>query len=96
MTLEELRIRALDFLRRRKGAYQRVFSSPAGNDVLIDLAQFCRANVTTFDPDPRIHAAMEGRREVWLRITQHLNLSSEQLYKLYNGNRALKQDNSDG
>lgn len=94
MTFEEIKSKTIDFLRGRKRSYQLVFSSPAGNDVLVDLAKFCRAAETTFDPDPRIHAAMEGRREVWLRITQHLNLSSEQLYQLYSGNRALKQDNS--
>lgn len=77
--------RTLDFLRRRKQGYQLAFSSPVGQEVLADLAKFCRANTTCFDPDPRIHAALEGRREVWLRIQQHLNLPSEQLYAIYNG-----------
>lgn len=88
--------KVLDYIRGRKKSYQLTFSSPAGREVLIDLARFCRAVETTYDPDPRTHALLEGRREVWLRITQHLDLSSEQLYKLYNGNRALTQDNSNG
>lgn len=96
MTLDEIREATLNFLRRRKGSYQQALMSPAGQEVLIDLAKFCRANEPTFDPDPRIHALLEGRREVWLRIQQHLNLSSDQLYQLYNGLRALKQDNSNG
>lgn len=77
--------RTLDFLRRRKRSYQLAFGSVEGQNVLIDLARFCRANESCYDPDPRIHAALEGRREVWLRIQQHLNLPSEQLYAIYTG-----------
>lgn len=51
--------------------------------VLQDLEKFCRANETTFHSDPRIHAALEGRREVWLRIQQHLKLNLDQLLQLY-------------
>jgi hypothetical protein len=77
--------KAFDFFRRRKIAYQRTFTSPAGNEVLIDLAEFCRANETTFNSDPRLHAALEGRREVWLRIQQHLNLTPSELTQLATG-----------
>lgn len=76
---------ALDFIRGRKRSYQISLMSPEGQRVLQDLARFCRANETCFNPDPRIHAVAEGRREVWLRIQQHLNLSSEDLYTLYSG-----------
>lgn len=86
--------KTLDFWRGHKRAYQLTFNSPVGNDVMIDLAKFCYADRSTFDADPRIHAALEGRREVWLRIQHHLNLSSEQLAALYSGNRALTQDTS--
>lgn len=96
MTFEEIRDRTIGFLRRRKTSYQQALMSPAGQDVLIDLARFCRANESTFNTDPRNHALLEGRREVWLRIQQHLHLSSDQLYQLYNGLRALEQDNSNG
>lgn len=85
MRFNETMARAFDFLRRRKQNYQLAFASPAGQEVLIDLMKFCRANETTFHPDARIHAALEGRREVWCRIQQHLNLTSEQLYILYGG-----------
>lgn len=78
-------MQAFDFLRRRKRDYQLAFGSPAGQQVLADLAKFCRANETCFHADPRIHAALEGRREVWLRITRQLNLSTEQLYALLGG-----------
>jgi hypothetical protein len=72
-------------LRARKNAYHGVFHNPVGQEVLKDLARFCRANETCFHKDPRVHAALEGRREVWLRITQHLNLTTEQLFDLYGG-----------
>lgn len=75
--------RTLDFLRGRKRDYQLVFKGgPAGERVLEDLARFCRANETCFHQDPRLHAVLEGRREVWLRIQQHINLSPEQLMSL--------------
>lgn len=77
--------RTIEFLRGRKRAYQLTFSSPAGHECLVDLASFCRAGETTFHTDPQIAAAQEGRRQVWLRITQHMNLTTEQLYALYTG-----------
>jgi hypothetical protein len=75
----------LDFLTRRKRNYQAAFTSPAGLEVLADLAVFCRANETCFHEDARLHAVAEGRREVFLRIQKHLHLSSEQLHALYAG-----------
>lgn len=77
--------RTYEFLRGRKKAYALTFNNPASMEVLVDLAKFCRAGQTTFDPDPRVHAALEGRREVFLRIQDHLNLTTEQLYALYSG-----------
>lgn len=71
--------------KRARRAIRTVFSQPAGQAVLIDLAQFCRANEPCWDADPRKHAVLEGRREVWLRIQQHLNLSEQQLVSLYTG-----------
>jgi len=74
----------LDRLRFRKRDYQLTFSktNPSSQRVLADLAYFCFADRSTFDPDPRIHAVAEGRREVWLQINNHLNLSSEELFAL--------------
>lgn len=80
--------RLLVFLNHRKRAYQLTFGGPSGRAVLEDLAVFCRAAETTFDADPRTHAALEGRREVWLRIQQHLGMSAEELANLYHGARA--------
>ncbi len=88
MNLREKAGRAFDFLKGRRQAYQQTFTSNyAAQSVLIDLAKFCRANETTFHEDARAHAVLEGRREVWLRISNHLHLTSEQLFALYNGNQ---------
>lgn len=90
--VSELVGKTIDFLRNRRGAYQAAFTSPAGEMVLEDLAKFCRANETTFSADPRVSAMLEGRREVWLRIQQHLGLTSEQLFALYSGNAIQPKD----
>jgi hypothetical protein len=72
------------FLFQRQKAYQTVFKkdSPIAQQVLSDLAQFCRASESTFHPDARLHALAEGRREVFLRIMEHLELPSEALWEL--------------
>lgn len=74
-----------DFVHRRKRDYVFTFRTEAGKRVLQDLAKFCRANETTFRADPREHAVLEGRREVFLRIANHMNLSTEQLYAIQGG-----------
>lgn len=83
----------LDFLRFRKRAYQLVFrkDQPAVMEVLEDLAKFCRANESCVVPGDRDRTLMlEGRREVWLRVQQHLGLTDEQLFSLYSGNPAVQ------
>lgn len=74
---------ARNYLFQRQRAYKLAFNGESGRIILEDLARFCRASETCFHPDPRIHAVMEGRREVWLRITEHLNLSQEELANLH-------------
>lgn len=66
-------------------AYNQVFDrkNRYTEDVLKDLAHFCRAHTPTFHPDPRIHAALEGRREVWLRIQEYLNLDIDEIYSIH-------------
>jgi len=98
MKLKEIWRKAYDFLHRRKQSYMLAFGGPAGHEVLADLARFCRANETCFNADPRLHAVLEGRREVFLRIQQHLNLTQAQLYALYNHNpqtMILEEDDDD-
>lgn len=90
MTHKELEAR--EFLRARQRAYRMSLLSPSGQEILQDLAKFCRANETCFHPDPRLHAVAEGRREVWLRIQNHLNLSTPVLYALMSGRTILPTD----
>lgn len=70
----------LDDLGLRRSAYLGI-----PQDVLEDLRTFCRAEATCFHQDPRMHAVLEGRREVWLRIQEHLNYTPEELLVLYSG-----------
>lgn len=93
MTLTERVGRTIDFLRRRKRDYCLAFNTPAGNEVLIDLAKFCRASESCVVPGEHdASLVLEGRREVWLRIQQHLNLNSAQLFTLYGGQTILTQE----
>lgn len=85
---------ALSFMRQRSGDYRKI-----GPRALADLASFCRANETCFHEDARKHAVLEGRREVWLRIQQHLNLTGEELMAIYAGRdlnleRNMEDDNA--
>lgn len=56
--------------------------------VLSELREFCRADTpcATFDKnghyDTHATAVLQGRREVWLRITRHINLTDDELLKL--------------
>jgi len=68
----------------RKQAYQITFNKESvhAQRVIKDLAKFCRANSTTFHPDARMHAVLEGRRETFLRIQQFIQLTPEELLKI--------------
>jgi len=73
-----------DFLTTRGQAYRQTFSGIYGERVLTDLAKFCRANESTFAPDARTEGVLQGRREVWLRISKHLNLTEDELQAYFN------------
>lgn len=79
----------MDAVRRLVGsrafAYKFIFKPDDrwAKIVLLDLAKFCRAHESTFDADERKHAVMEGRREVWLRIQRHIQLTEDQLMDLH-------------
>lgn len=63
-------------------AYHMMFGSPDGKVVAADLVAFCFGRKSTFDPDPRVHARNEGRREVLMRIAEFTNLTMEEIYAL--------------
>lgn len=67
-----------------KRAYQLAFNSPAGEAVLNDLIPFCRAAESCVVPGDRDKTyVLEGRREVYLRIREYLDLTPEQLVERY-------------
>lgn len=75
----------LNFLGLRKKSYQSIFGATgaAGSDAMKDLARFCFAFDTCTDPDQNLTLVKSARRDVWLRIEQHLHLQPEELAALY-------------
>lgn len=80
-----------DLIFKRRLAYRATFdvTRPANEYVLADLQKFCRAKGTpaVVSPvsgmvDPIATGVAIGRFEVWQRITQHLNLPDDVLFKL--------------
>ncbi len=80
---QEMLDNAFAYLMTRQRAYITTFKNPVGEIVLEDLSKFCRAHESTYNVDARVEGILQGRRDVWLRIAQHLNLSSDELWKLY-------------
>ena len=71
------------FLRQRRAAYAQTFDTLPGKKVLADLRRFCRATTPTADvSNVNQTYLLEGRREVWLRILSHINLSDEEVVQL--------------
>lgn len=71
------------FFQRRQSAYKKTFNNPEGKKVLADLRRFCKATQPTADVN-NVNATflLEGRREVWCRISAHLQLTDEDVYNL--------------
>jgi len=66
--------------------YRRTFNRPddnSGQRVLADLAKFCDVYGSPFRSDVREMDRMAGRREVFIRISQNLNLDEQELLDLY-------------
>jgi hypothetical protein len=84
--IESLKDIAQRFLRSRQRHYIETFEGPGPQNVLKDLAKFCRAHKSTFHPNPQVAARLDGRREVWNRIASHLNLDDEKLWQMYGKN----------
>lgn len=75
---------ALEIFTDCKRAYQLVFGTEAGKAVLADLTPFCRVKETCVVPGDRDFTyVLEGRREVYLRIRDYLDLTPEQLIEKY-------------
>lgn len=74
-----------DVVLQRQAAYKIVFNKDSQHvkQVLQDLARFCRAHDSAFHEDARVHAMLEGRREVFLRIIKQINLSPDELWETH-------------
>lgn len=74
---------AKSYLATRRMNYVRTFDGYPPRMVLADLARFCRANASTFHADEAVRNQLVGRREVWLRIQQHIRLNDQELWQLF-------------
>lgn len=54
----------------------------AAEIALVDLREYCFARRPTFSTDSLVMARREGRRDVWLRIQDFLNLDEKQVQQL--------------
>ena len=74
---------ALEFFAQKQKAFRAAFAMPPhGPAVLDDLVPYCHEQRTTFHTDHAIASALEGRRQVMLRIREFLDLTPEQLVAL--------------
>lgn len=97
--------RAKAAILNKRYAYRRVFAweggQPGNRDaqvVLADLAHFCCANRPTIRISPvskqideKAMLISEGRREVWLRIAKHLNVSDADVARMMEEPHATEQ-----
>lgn len=71
-------------------AYRQTFGSPVGQQVLADLAAYCRAAETCAVPgDHDKTYLLLGRNDVWLRIQHYANLSLDEVLQLRMGRQPL-------
>jgi hypothetical protein len=100
LSYETLKARTLTFLEERKRSYlwgvraltQKLRPTPDADMMLADLARFCRATEDTLGTTTEGTYILIGRRQVFLRLTQHLNLTPAQLFDLYAKHRAPTED----
>ena len=76
---------ALKYFSEWKAAYQAVFGENARKSpAFIDLAKFCHARETCVVVGDRDQSlVMEGRRQVYLRLMNFVELTPEELVALY-------------
>lgn len=75
---------ALQKLGFRQRAYQSAFAEGSpGHMVLVDLALYCKAFKTDEVQDPNTLMRMQGRRDVFFRIFDHLKLTPNELEAVY-------------
>ena len=91
MAITETAGKVFDAIKGQKQDYQLAANQPAFQRMLIDLMWYCKWNETcvVLDKNKKVDVEatliMEGRREVIIRILNHCNLSTKQLYALATG-----------
>lgn len=76
--------KAKEDLLARQDSYKTTFHGVNGQEVLKDLSRFCREKESCFTVgDPYATALLEGRREVILRILDHLEMPPDDLWLKY-------------
>jgi len=84
-------------VRRRKQSYLQ-FKGIGGAAFFADLANFCCANAVEIVKDEQgrldkdAMLILVGRREVWLRIQNHFNLTSQQLLAIQLGKDYFQEE----
>lgn len=90
------RFRDLVHWDRRARDYCLTFNmSDASQGCLADLAEFCGALESTFDPKQAnrdLMLVMEGRRQVWQHINQYLHLTQAQQAAILFGQRVFPEE----
>ena len=87
-------IKKLDALRRN---YRAAFKSPAGKEVLKDLAQYCGEGRSDFHASitPIAMARNVGMRDVYLRIKTMLNYTDQDIWELFDNDRRERDGGDD-
>lgn len=66
----------------RREAYLRCFQTPFGEEVLLDLYNYCRQGQTSFTGDPYWTAYHEGKRSVFLEILRTLDWEDRKVFEI--------------
>lgn len=90
----------LEAQRKRSRNYQAAFAHPIAQEMLQDLAVYCRGGVSAV-PETEAEKVdvyrtmiILGRQQVWLRIMNHLNLQPSQMYAIFS-RRAFQAETDD-
>ena len=81
---------------KRRAAYREVFGANTEfvNRILTDLKRFCRMDESTFSPDQRVHAFLEGRKDVYYRMMRYLHSTEEEILNYHRRGNG-RTDNTD-
>jgi hypothetical protein len=85
LTVQKVIDNTMIFLRDRSTAYKLAITSPAGQMMYGDLLKFSRYAQGPADLDQFQTWRLIGRQDMIRRIQQHINLTDQQLFSLYNG-----------